>query len=63
MKTIIRTNIKDNENVTVNETIVTVRNRLREKGTFLAVTRVDHSGRLTECLLSKSTIKMVKQQK
>ena len=63
MRTTIRTNIKDNENVRVKESVKTIRDRLRERGPYIMVERLEHSGISYECLLSKSTIKMVKQQK
>tara|TARA_R110000796_G_scaffold240911_1_gene362165 strand:- start:258 stop:452 length:195 start_codon:yes stop_codon:yes gene_type:complete len=62
MKTIIKTNIKDNTNFTVKESITEIYFDLSNKGSFIEVTRVAHNKKQSRMLLAKSTIKLVKQE-
>lgn len=62
MKTIIKTSIKGNENVTVKETVEKVYEELIKKTSFILLTAISHNDKQSKIVLKKSTIKMLKQQ-
>jgi hypothetical protein len=63
MRTIIKTNIKDNTNVEVKESVKDVFNELIKKGQFVMLTRLSIKKEESDVIISKSAIKMVKTQK
>jgi hypothetical protein len=63
MKTILRTSIKDNEFIRVEQSIEEIEKSLGLKGPYIKVMRIEHNGDKFKTLLMKSTIKMVKQSK
>lgn len=63
MKTTIKTTVKDNNNITINETPVEMLNLLTAKDKYIVVTKIEHSGKESMIILDKATIKMVKGEK
>lgn len=62
MKTVLKTTIKDNTNVFVEESVEQVHKLLLEKGPYIKVVKLEHSGRKSSVVITKSTIKMVKKE-
>lgn len=61
MKTVIKTNVKDNTNVHVDISVMEVYNKLiSTKGPFLIFKRISHGGALSDVVIPKASIKMVK---
>lgn len=60
MSTLIKTNIKDNNNITVTESVVQIGEFLDAKSSFIYVTKVDHNSTEKGMLIKKSTILFVK---
>jgi len=61
MKTIVKTSIKGNENLTVKESVEQVFEKLIDKNSFIMLTQIDYSGKKYKLGIKKTTIKMFKQ--
>ena len=62
MKTIIKTTVKGNENITVKQSVKDVYEILVDKKSFALLTRLNGISGETDLILRKSSIKMVKEQ-
>jgi len=60
MKTIIKTTIKGNENLTVKESVSAIFEMLQSKNGFMLLTSVSHDNKESEIIIKKSSIKMIK---
>jgi len=60
MKTIVKTTIKGNENLTVKESVEFIFEELIKKTSFILLTSVTHNGVESKNIIKKSSIKMVK---
>lgn len=61
MKTIIKTTIKDQQNLEVKESVDEIFNKLIDKGSFILLTRIRLS-KESKCIIKKSAIKMIIQK-
>ena len=60
MKTIIKTTIKGNENLTVKESVSAIFEMLQSKNGFMLLTYVSHDSKESKVIIKKSSIKMIK---
>jgi len=60
MKTIIKTTIKGNDNLTVKESVSAIFEMLQSKNGFMLLTSVSHDNKESEIIIKKSSIKMIK---
>jgi len=60
MKTIIKTTIKGNENLTVKESVSAIFEMLQSKNGFMLLTSVSHDSKESKIIIKKSSIKMIK---
>jgi len=60
MKTIIKTTIKGNENLTVKESVTGIFEMLQSKNGFMLLTSVSHDNKESKIIIKKSSIKMIK---
>lgn len=61
MKTIVKTSIKGNENLTVKESVEDIFKALESKHAFIMLTQVTHNDKIFKLGIKKTTIKMFKE--
>lgn len=57
MKTIIKTSIKEKQNIYVKESVDYIFEELNKKGNFMFITTVSHAGNEKKAIIKKSLIK------